>query len=133
MAQYLSVLAQNLGFSVTVVSPDIDPDSVADDVKFSREFTDLDGDFIVIATQGRHDRAALNAAIESSANYIAMIASKKKFAGLTDRLANAGVSSRDLQRIRNPAGIDIGAVTPQEIALSILADLVRERRIGKSV
>jgi len=128
VAQNLSVLAQNLGFSVTVVSPDVDPDSVADDVNFSKEFTDLDCDFIVIATQGRHDRAALNAAIESSANYIAMIASRKKFAGLTDRLANAGVSSCDLQRIHNPAGIDIGAVTPQEIALSILADLVRERR-----
>lgn len=128
VAQSLSVLAQNLGFSVTVVSPDIEPDSVADDVNLSIEFTDLDADFVVIATQGRHDRAALNAAIESSANYIAMIASKKKFIGLTERLANAGVSSRNLERIRNPAGIDISAVTPQEIALSILAELVQERR-----
>ena len=60
-----------------------------------------------------------------------MIASSKKIAGLKASFARAGVDSTQLDRIHSPAGIEIGALTPAEIALSVLAELVRVRRGGK--
>lgn len=84
--------------------------------------------FAVVATQGRSDREGLKAALGSGAGYVAFVASGKKAGKLKEELAASGVSSAALERIRAPAGLDIGAVTPEEIAVSILAEIVRERR-----
>ena len=84
--------------------------------------------FIVVATQGAGDEKALAAALRSAARYVAFVGSKAKVAALKKRLAESGISADRLQQLRGPAGIPIGAVTPEEIALSILADIVRSRR-----
>lgn len=97
-------------------------------VQQKEEFTNLDNDYIVIATQGKRDREALKAALASQARYIAMVASAKKIAGLKASLSKASVDAEQLDRIHSPAGIEIGATTPAEIALSILAELVSIRR-----
>ena len=127
----LCVQAATLGFSVQVASPDIDPTLFPDTIACTSDFTQISGDYLVIATQGKHDRKALHAALESDADYISMVASEKKITGLKASLAKSGVQADLLDNIQGPAGIDIGAQTPAEIALSILADVVRVRRSGR--
>jgi len=84
--------------------------------------------YTVIATQGQGDLAALKAALSTKANHTCFVGSRRKFATLAERLVGDGFDASDVAKIRAPAGLDINAVTPEEIALSILADLVRIRR-----
>jgi xanthine dehydrogenase accessory factor len=84
--------------------------------------------FIVVATQGAGDEEALMAALRSPARYVAFVGSKAKVTALKESLAEKGISAERLAELRGPAGIPIGAVTPEEIALSILADIVQTRR-----
>jgi xanthine dehydrogenase accessory factor len=128
----LSELAARLDFAVTVISPDLESSQLGESVRIEHDYASASGDFIVVATQGRHDRAALKAAIDSNAGYIGMVASRKKIAGLKKSLIKSGVEPGDMERVHSPAGIEIGAVSPAEIALSILAELVRVRRSGRS-
>lgn len=126
--QCLCHLAGHLGFTVTLTYPEIVDADLPQNVRLETEFSAASGDFIVIATQGKYDRDALKAALATNAAHIAMIASSKKIAGLKASLAKVGFDSTQLDRIHSPAGIEIGAVTPAEIALSVLAELVRVRR-----
>ncbi|HEV8389831.1 MAG TPA: XdhC family protein [Dongiaceae bacterium] len=84
--------------------------------------------FVVVATQGSGDEDALMAALRSSARYVAFVGSKAKVAALKESLAEKGIPAERLAELHGPAGIPIGAVTPEEIALSILADIVQARR-----
>lgn len=84
--------------------------------------------YVVIATQGQGDEAALRRALASKARYIAFVGSHRKFANLSDKLAAAGHSPEQIARVKAPAGLDICAITPDEIALSILAELTQVRR-----
>jgi len=128
VALSLSELAACLDFSVTVISPDLESSQLPETAHLEQDFLAVSGDYVVVATQGRHDRAALKAAIDGNAGYIAMVASRKKIAGLKASLIKSGIEASALDRIHSPAGIEIGAVSPAEIALSILAELVRVRR-----
>lgn len=83
---------------------------------------------IVIATQGQGDMVALEASLTSSVMHIAFVGSKRKFASLAAKLTAKGHDQALIDRVKAPAGLDLGAITPEEIALSILADLVRVRR-----
>ncbi|MEM8729223.1 MAG: XdhC family protein [Pseudomonadota bacterium] len=85
---------------------------------------------LVVATQGQGDLDALSKALEAGAAYVAFVGSGKKFAVLADKLVQAGASDNQVAMISAPAGLDIGAVTPEEIALSILAELIQVRRRG---
>jgi xanthine dehydrogenase accessory factor len=84
--------------------------------------------FIVIATQGQGDIDALTAAMKVPAKHVAFVGSKRKFATLAEKLIGNGLDADRVNSIKAPAGLDLGAVTPEEIALSILADLIRIRR-----
>jgi xanthine dehydrogenase accessory factor len=84
--------------------------------------------FVVVATQGRGDEAALRRALMQKARYIGFVGSRRKFATLSHRLQDKGVSPEALASVKAPAGVDIHAITPDEIALSILAELVQRRR-----
>ena len=86
--------------------------------------------FVVVATQGKGDAAALRAAIASRAEYIAFVGSRRKFAALTESLRAEGVESEALARVKAPAGLNIPAITPDEIALSIIAQIIATRRAG---
>ncbi|MEM6385603.1 MAG: XdhC family protein [Pseudomonadota bacterium] len=84
--------------------------------------------YIVVASQGVGDLAALKATLAGDAVYISFVGSKRKFAALSEKLVSDGISTSRVAAIKAPAGLDINAVTPEEIALSILAELVQLRR-----
>jgi xanthine dehydrogenase accessory factor len=88
------------------------------------------GQYIVVATQGRGDEAALRAALAVDTRYAAFVGSHAKIASLRQKLA-AEVPADRLEALRAPAGLNIGAITPEEIALSILAEMVLHRRHGQ--
>ena len=81
----------------------------------------------MVATQGRRDREALQAALLSPAGYVGMVGSRAKIGKLLEQLA-AAVPEALRRRLHGPAGLDIGAIDPEEIALSILGEIVQERR-----
>lgn len=87
--------------------------------------------YVVVATQGKGDEAALRAAIASGAGYVAFVGSRRKFAVLVDKLAADGIDRASLAAVKAPAGLNIQAITPDEIALSILAEIVQTRRSGE--
>ncbi|MEP3346810.1 MAG: XdhC family protein [Litoreibacter sp.] len=84
--------------------------------------------YLVIATQGTGDIAALTSALGSDPDYVSFVGSKKKFASLSTKLVATGLDADAVASIKAPSGLDIGAVTPAEIALSILAELVEAKR-----
>jgi len=84
-------------------------------------------DAVVVATQGRGDRDALAAALASPAGYVGMVGSRRKARTLLERLDPPPQQAR-LQALHAPAGLDIGAIEPEEIALAILGEVVRVRR-----
>jgi len=84
--------------------------------------------YVVVATQGSGDLQALELALSLSARHIAFVGSGRKIAHLREKLVDRGAEPLSVARINSPAGIDIRAVTPQEIALSILADIIKFRR-----
>jgi xanthine dehydrogenase accessory factor len=89
--------------------------------------------FIVISTQGRGDEEALRAALALEATYVAFVGSRRKMTALRERLAAGGVDATALDRVKAPAGLDLGAITPEEIAMSILAEITLERRRGQRI
>ena len=89
---------------------------------------------LVIVTRGhRHDELCLQAVIDKPARYIGMIGSRRRTTTIRERLKRAGVASALLQRVHAPIGLDIGAQTPEEIALAIMAEIVLVRRGGTGV
>ena len=137
----LSRTGKFLGFQVTVVDdreeyanknniPDADNIVVIDfqDV-FSRVAVD-DGSYIVIATRGHnHDSDALKAALHTKAGYIGLLGSKGKKALLLENLDKEGFSREDIGRVIIPVGIPIGSVTPEEIAISIMAQIIQTKNM----
>ena len=90
-----------------------------------------DRSYIVIVTRGhRHDEIVLERAVGTGARYIGMIGSKRKTLTLLEKLRAKGIAKDLLDRVYSPIGIAIGAVTPEEIALSIVCELVKVRRLG---
>ena len=87
--------------------------------------------FIVVSTQGHGDEAALGAALAVQSDYVAFVGSRRKIATLKAKLLESGVDAARVAAIRSPAGLDLGAITPDEIALSILAEIVALRRKGQ--
>jgi xanthine dehydrogenase accessory factor len=84
--------------------------------------------YIVVSTQGRGDEPALRAALAAGADHVAFVGSRAKGESLKAMLASDGVDAATLARLKVPAGLDIGAITPEEIALSILAEIVQINR-----
>lgn len=86
--------------------------------------------YVVVASHGNYDEPALEAALNSEAGYVALIASQKRRDSVLNYLRGSGLSEEKLARLRCPAGLDVGAVTPEEIALSIIAEIIQLRRRG---
>ena len=83
---------------------------------------------LVVAAHGRDERAILAAALHAGVRYVGLVASRKRGAAVLDALREDGVPDELLERIDTPAGLDIGARSPSEIALSILASIIQVRR-----
>jgi xanthine dehydrogenase accessory factor len=82
---------------------------------------------VVVATQGHYDEDALERAVATPAAYVAMVASRKRAESVLGYLRERGVSNESLSRVHSPAGLDLGATTHEEIAVAILAEMVKER------
>ena len=86
---------------------------------------------LVIVTRGhRHDELCLQEVVNSAARYIGMIGSRRRVTTIREHLRKAGISAEALRRVHAPIGLDIGAQTPEEIALAILTEIVLVRRGG---
>lgn len=86
---------------------------------------------VVIVTRGhRHDEICLREVIEKPARYIGMIGSRRRATTIREHMRREGVGAENLRRVHSPIGLDIGAITPEEIALAILAEIVLARRGG---
>jgi xanthine dehydrogenase accessory factor len=86
---------------------------------------------VAIVTRGhKQDEDCLRAVISSNASYIGMIGSKRRTNIVLDKLREEGTNQEKLEKVRAPIGLDIGAVSPEEVALAILAEIVAERRGG---
>lgn len=138
IAGTLAGLGTLMGFSVTVNDPGADRKAFPTADRLITDDLDLNlsgvnsGTYVVIATQHKRDHVSLLRAIEGRAKYIALISSRHRADLVLDYLAVVGVPAERLARVWAPAGLDIGAVTPEEIALSIMSQIVAKRR-GASV
>jgi xanthine dehydrogenase accessory factor len=82
---------------------------------------------VVVATHGEVDEEVLTRVLATPAGYTSLVASRKRAGAIVETLRQRGVPAEQLDRLRAPAGLDIGAVTPEEIAVSILAEIVQTR------
>lgn len=89
-----------------------------------------DRSWIVVATQGHYDEEALEKALATSAPYVGLVASRTRAEAVVGYLRDRGVPEEALARVHAPAGLDLGRVSHEEIAVAILAELVRDRAAG---
>jgi len=132
VAVAIADFAKHGGFVVTVCAP------AAEQLAFAEADRRIEGyalpvqetgaRYLVVSTQGRGDEAALLAALSVDAEYVAFVGSRKKAEALKSVLSKRGVEPERLARLKAPAGLDLGAITPDEIAISILAEIVAVRR-----
>ena len=102
--------------------------TIGDYDKISKEITLPNGAFIAIITQGHSaDATVLQNLITKDYAYIGLMASKRKREQIFDKLAADGIDKKLLENVRSPIGLDIGAETPEEIAVSILAEMIKFR------
>ena len=132
VAVAIAELGRRLGFSTTVCAPAADQAGFAYADRriegFALPVEDAGNRFVVIATQGRGDEVALQAALAVEADYVAFVGSRRKAEVLKRKLSDAGVAPAQLAKLKAPAGLDLGAITPDEIAISILAEIIAVRR-----
>jgi xanthine dehydrogenase accessory factor len=104
----------------------------ADAVITSLDLGDVDErSFVVVATQGHYDEAALERALATPASYVGLVASGTRAAAVLGYLRDRGVDEQRLARVRAPAGLDLGRVGSDEIAVAILAEIVALRAAGE--
>jgi len=133
-------VAQNAGFDVTVVDdreayanrerfPDAKEVIAEDFEKATARITPNESSYIVIVTRGhRDDMRVLRWAVQTQARYIGMIGSKRKTVTIFRELTKEGIPANLFERVHAPVGLDIGAITPEEIAVAITAELIAVRR-----
>jgi len=129
----LADLATRLGYVVTVAALAEDQELFDNADERIEDFDiaalpRIDKSFVVVATQGKRDRDALRGALQSTAPFVAFVGSRRKAEALKEAMAEAGVDADRIDALKAPAGLDLGAVTPDEIALSVLAEIVQARR-----
>jgi xanthine dehydrogenase accessory factor len=138
IAETLAALGHVLGFRIIVNDPGADQATFPQAERVIAEDFDLTqtpvgpNTYVVIATQHKNDHRWLQNALEGDAAYVALVASQHRAKLVLDYLAAEGVPAGKLARIFAPAGLDLGAANPEEIALSIMSQIVALRRGGTS-
>lgn len=138
----LSVLGKMLNFKVTIIDnrkefanpkrfPHVDKIIVGDHARKLSQLPIDQNTYIMVVTQGNeYDFECLNVGIKTDADYLGVISSKAKRAKFFGRLKKMGISQSQLNRVKIPAGVDIGAQTPEEIAISIAAEIVSVKNVA---
>ena len=136
VARALLRIAGGFGFTLACCGDDI-PDDGTVSHSFSRPedvASHAGGNaerYVIVATQGAGDVASLTTALRMPNSYLAFVGSRKKFASYRERLLAAGIAASNIDLVRSPAGLHINAVTPEEIALSVMAEIVQTRRSAR--
>ena len=147
VATFVAPLAKTVGFQVVVIDdrpdfasaerfPDADEIHV---LEFSEAFGSIavtPSSYLAIMTRGHtHDRRVLESALQTEPAYVGMISSRKKWSLIREALVEKGVPQERIEQVHSPIGIPIGGETPEEIAVSIVAELIRTRaaKSGKTV
>ncbi len=140
ISKSISKVADLAGFSTTIID---DREGFANRERFpeaaeiyAAEYEEVFGklpvnetSYLVIVTRGhRDDMRVLRWAVSTNARYIAMIGSKRKVIGVVKELEKEGIARQSLERVFAPMGLDIGAVSPEEIAVSVVAEMIAVRR-----
>jgi xanthine dehydrogenase accessory factor len=144
IAQPLCVIGAMAGFRVTVID---DRAAFANRERFAQAHkiivkpfaTAIDSltldryAYVVIVTRGHaFDESSLRAVLKQAPRYVGMIGSRRRVKATLDRIEADGVDKERLARVHAPIGLDIGAETPEEIAVAIMAEIIRERRLSVS-
>ena len=141
----LAIIGEMCGFSVEVI--DDRPEFAnaerfpeADRITCGRFDEVLDGypidsnTYVVCVTRGhKHDETSLRLVAPSDAVYVGMIGSKRRVRAVLKHLIEDGINPRAVERVHTPIGLDIGAETPEEIGVSIMAEIIRARRGGSAL
>ena len=137
VAQALTKLAKAIDYRVSVMAPDVKLNEFKQVDRLYTRFhaEDLQKDlaitpytFMVVSTQGTYDEEALEMATQLNFPYVAFVASKKKAAAVFDYLKHRDIPQERIDGIKAPAGLDIGGRLPEEIAVSILAEIIAQLR-----
>lgn len=142
IAQALAPMATRCGFEVTVIDPrasfiearEFEGAAIISDWPdeyLSKHPLDGASALVTLTHDPKLDDAALHPALNSPAFYIGSLGSRKTNAARLERLEAAGISQKDLARIHGPVGLNIGSSTPEEIAVSILAEIIQCLRAGE--
>jgi xanthine dehydrogenase accessory factor len=137
-ARALVQLGKAMGYMVALVDPEVDPESSGAGPELFPGADQILTDagplaptasprFVVVATMGERDEEAIRAALALQPVYLGVVASRKRFAQIRETLEAGGVTAAALDAIHSPAGLRIGAQRPEEIALSVLAQIVERR------
>lgn len=140
IAVWVSRLAKMVGFKVTIIDdrkefanqdrfPEADEIITEDTEKSLTHLNITPSSYIIVLTRGHlKDEEVLASVVKSNAAYIGMIGSRKKNTTVFQHLEEQGISARELKKVHAPIGIDIKAQTPEEIAVSIIAEIIQVRR-----
>lgn len=135
-ARALVKLGKAMGYSIVAIDPAAEPDLfpdadqvLTDPGRAPRLFAPSHGPrFVVVATLGERDEAAIRDGLAMAPDYLGVVASRRRFAQMREVLLSTGVAAAAIDSIRSPAGLDIKAARPEEIALSVLAEIVERQR-----
>jgi xanthine dehydrogenase accessory factor len=119
VARTLARLAETLGYEVAALG-------AAELEGMEAGSADPD-DAMVVATMGHYDEEALASALRTRAGYVGLVASRRRAASVFGALRERGVAEEDLARVASPAGLDLGPSTQEEIAVAVLAEVIKER------
>jgi len=130
IAKALVKIARTAGFRITVVAADITPQTFE---KVDELITQINLDqvklfsssSIVVCTQGEQDEETLEQVLQKNCSYIGFVASRKKKSGVFEYLLQQGMDQKKLDEVHSPAGIDIAAKRPEEVAISIIAEIIQ--------
>ncbi len=140
LSSAIAKLAQLLGFEITVIDPLATKDRFPESTLIVPDFPETNlpnmhvssNTCIVIVTRHKDDLPALRTALKTKAGYIGLIGSRRRVFQAFRILLQEGITQQQLSRVNAPVGLDIGAETPEEIAVSIMAEIVQRRRLGIS-
>ncbi|HZD10227.1 MAG TPA: XdhC family protein, partial [Candidatus Binatia bacterium] len=133
VARSLAHLASAMNYQVVVVDPATDGAGIAHADKVLDSLEDVESQigpftYVVVATHGTHDEVALERILKCEPGYVGLVASPRRAAAVREYLATRGVSAQEMLSLKSPAGLDIQAQRGDEIALSIMAEIVQKRR-----
>jgi len=140
LSSAIAKLAQLLGFEIIVIDPLATKDRFPESALVVPDFPETNlpnmhvssNTNIVIVTRHKDDLPALRAALKTKAAYIGLIGSRRRVFQAFRILLHEGITQQQLSRVNAPVGLEIGAETPEEIAVSIMAEIVQHRRLGIS-